>query len=80
MIALSVLTAIASAEGRARHSSLETLTVVLLAARLPTIAPLEVMLALLCIGGSHELVLLIGAESSIGSAAVAVGDEGDGLG
>ena len=47
MLAFAVVAVIAGAEAGARHASLEALAVVLLAARLPTVAALEVMLLLL---------------------------------
>ena len=47
VLAFAVVAVIAGAEAGARHASLEALAVVLLAARLPTVAALEVMLALL---------------------------------
>lgn len=47
MLAFAVVAVIAGAEAGARHAGLEALAVVLLAARLPTVAALEVMLLLL---------------------------------
>ena len=47
VLAFAVVAVIAGAEAGARHASLEALAVVLLAARLPTVAALEVMLLLL---------------------------------
>ena len=47
VLSFAVLAVIAGAEAGARHASLEALAVVLLAARLPAVAALEVMLVLL---------------------------------
>ena len=47
VLAFAVVAVIAGAEAGARHAGLEALAVVLLAARLPTVAALEVMLLLL---------------------------------
>ena len=47
VLAFAVVAVIAGAEAGARYASLEALAVVLLAARLPTVAALEVMLVLL---------------------------------
>ena len=70
---LTVLTVITGAQRGARHTSLEALTVVLLAACLATIAPLKVMLSLFSISDGHELLLIV-AKISSGSGAVAMRD------
>lgn len=46
VLSFAVLTAVAGAERGAGHSSLVTLTIVLLATCLTTVAPLEVLLGL----------------------------------
>lgn len=73
VFSLAVLAVVAGAQRGTGHASLETLAIVLLAARLSAIAPLKVMLSLFSISDGHELLLIV-AEISSGSGAEAMGD------
>ena len=73
VFSLAVLAVVAGAQRGTGHASLETLAIVLLAARLSAIAPLKVMLSLFTISDGHELLLIV-AEISSGSGAEAMGD------
>lgn len=72
VLSLAVLAVVASAQRGTGHASLETLTIVLLAARFSAIAPLKVMLSLFSISDGHELLIV--GEVSSGPGAEAVGD------